>query len=72
MASPVTPLRNRVRQKDLKDKIKNNKFKDAMTKSKTLKWKWTGLMTKEEKKKWTKIIMVWYPRHGIRSRGRQT
>ncbi|GBP93136.1 hypothetical protein EVAR_46078_1 [Eumeta japonica] len=38
----------------------------------SLKWSWTGHIMKINVQKWTKDIMAWYPRNGIKQKGRPT
>lgn len=61
-------LKDRVRSTDIRHKTK---LTDILSRIDQLKWRWTGHMLRCKKEKWSKKVTVWYPRDGVRSRGRK-
>ncbi|CAH2235423.1 jg13281 [Pararge aegeria aegeria] len=58
--------------KRCKDLREITKLEDAVTLTKTLKWRWTGHMLREKREKWTKAMTEWEVRDGSkRNKGRQ-
>ncbi|KAJ8704650.1 hypothetical protein PYW07_011838 [Mythimna separata] len=61
-------LKDRVRSADIRRKTK---LTNILSRIDQLKWRWAGHMLRCNKEKWSKQVTVWYPRDGVRSRGRK-
>lgn len=61
-------LKDKVRSTDIRHKTK---LTDILVRIDQLKWRWTGHMLRCKEEKWSKQVTIWYPRDGIRSRGRK-
>ena len=45
--------------------------RDVLESAARLKWSWSGHVARRKDGRWTKSVTEWYPRDGVRRRGRQ-